>query len=147
MCIFICYYYWIPQLSSGSMKHLSIYRSLVLGLFTVTHEHDRILLFLRGFFSPFRFPIILYGGVELLDFLPQSPRLLLHLVPLLLQLSDVVHRLLQGRGVTDLIRTKHRGDHFGWVRKCSLQLVYTEQQCNTDMIMRCIGISKKKESF
>ena len=42
------------------------------------------------------------GGVERLDLVPQPPRLLLHLAALLLQLGDVLHRLLQRDGVAGL---------------------------------------------
>lgn len=42
------------------------------------------------------------GGVELLDLVPQPPSFLLHLAALLLQLGDVLHRLLQGDGVAGL---------------------------------------------
>lgn len=42
------------------------------------------------------------GGVELLDLVPQSPRLLLHLAALLLQLGDVLHCLLQRDGMAGL---------------------------------------------
>lgn len=44
------------------------------------------------------------GGVELLNFLPQPPGLLLHLHPLLLQLGDILHGLLQGDGMAGLWR-------------------------------------------
>lgn len=42
------------------------------------------------------------GGIELLDLLPKPPGLLLHLAPLLLQLGDVLHGLLQCDGMTGL---------------------------------------------
>lgn len=42
------------------------------------------------------------GAVELLDLLPQPARLLLHLLPVLLQLAQVLHRPLQRGGVGDL---------------------------------------------
>lgn len=54
---------------------------------------------------------ILYGCIEFLDFLPQSPRLLLHLVPLLLQLSDILHCLLKCCSITDLIRQIQKGEN------------------------------------
>lgn len=42
------------------------------------------------------------GGIELLDLVPQTPRLLLHLAAFLLQLGDVLHCLLQRDGVAGL---------------------------------------------
>lgn len=42
------------------------------------------------------------GGVELFDLLSQPPDLLLHLLPILLQLPDVFHCLLQRHCVTDI---------------------------------------------
>lgn len=42
------------------------------------------------------------GGIELLNLVPQPPRLLLHLAAFLLQLGDVLHRLLQRDGVAGL---------------------------------------------
>lgn len=45
------------------------------------------------------------GGVELFNLLPQPPGLFLHLHPLLLQLGDVLHGLLQCDGMAGLWRT------------------------------------------
>ena len=42
------------------------------------------------------------GGVELLNFFPTPPGLLLHLHALLLQLGDVLHGLLQCDGMASL---------------------------------------------
>lgn len=42
------------------------------------------------------------GGVELLNFFPKPPGLFLHLHPLLLQLGDVLHGLLQCDGMASL---------------------------------------------
>lgn len=43
------------------------------------------------------------GGVELLNFFPKPPSLLLHLHSLLLQLGDVLHSLLQCDGMASLL--------------------------------------------
>lgn len=45
------------------------------------------------------------GGVKFLNLLPQPPCLLLHLHPLLLELGDVLHGLLQCDGMAGLWRT------------------------------------------
>lgn len=51
------------------------------------------------------------GGVELLDLLPQPPGFLLHLAPLLLQLGDVLHGLLQRDGVAGLGEERRGQSH------------------------------------
>lgn len=45
---------------------------------------------------------LLYRGVQLLDLLPQSLHLFLHLEPLLLELPNVLHGLLQRHCIADL---------------------------------------------
>lgn len=49
------------------------------------------------------------GGVEFLNFLPQPPGLFLHLHPLLLQLGDILHGLLQRDGMAGLWRAGGSG--------------------------------------
>lgn len=60
---------------------------------------------LRGETSACR---VLDGGVELVDLLSEPPHFLLHLLPLLLQLPDVLHRLLQRDCVRDLKNKKEK---------------------------------------
>lgn len=51
-------------------------------------------------------PVSQDGGIQLLDFLPKAPGFLLHLCPLLLQLSNVFHCLLERDGMADLDQTQ-----------------------------------------